>query len=194
MISCFMQGGPSQMDICDPKPQLDEWAGRDFRKDQVRQRRSSEQQSAGQQMEVQETRPMRHGFSDSCRLWRGGDELCLIRSMHTGVNNHGQSIHAMNSGRTKGRPHWVAGSPTASARKTKTCLPTWCCAIQRTFRSKAYSTGHPVFCPAFIKAPSCARATACPQSQSTCRIAGEATGKLLEFLGQLNAATRVPVN
>ena len=30
MISCFMQGGPSQMDICDPKPQLDEWAGRDF--------------------------------------------------------------------------------------------------------------------------------------------------------------------
>ena len=25
-----MQGGPSQMDICDPKPQLDEWAGRDF--------------------------------------------------------------------------------------------------------------------------------------------------------------------
>ena len=30
MISCFMQGGPSQMDICDPKPKLDEWAGRDF--------------------------------------------------------------------------------------------------------------------------------------------------------------------
>jgi hypothetical protein len=28
------------------------------------------------------------------------DELCLIRSMHTGVNNHGQSIHALNSGRT----------------------------------------------------------------------------------------------
>ena len=33
------------------------------------------------------------------------DELCLIRSMHTGVNNHGQSIHALNSGRTvSGRP------------------------------------------------------------------------------------------
>ena len=30
MISCFMQGGPSQMDICDPKPKLDEWTGRDF--------------------------------------------------------------------------------------------------------------------------------------------------------------------
>ena len=41
--------------------------------DQVRQRRSSEQQGAGQQMEVQETRPMRHGFQRTgARLWRGG--------------------------------------------------------------------------------------------------------------------------
>jgi hypothetical protein len=33
------------------------------------------------------------------------DEICLIRSMHTGVNNHGQSINAMNSGNfTSGRP------------------------------------------------------------------------------------------
>ena len=30
MISLFMQGGPSQMDLCDPKPMLDEWAGRDI--------------------------------------------------------------------------------------------------------------------------------------------------------------------
>ena len=29
MISLFMQGGPSQIDLCDPKPMLDEWAGRD---------------------------------------------------------------------------------------------------------------------------------------------------------------------
>ncbi len=33
------------------------------------------------------------------------DDILVIRSMHTGVNNHGQSIHAMNSGRTqRGRP------------------------------------------------------------------------------------------
>ena len=33
------------------------------------------------------------------------DDICVIRSMHTGVNNHGQSIHALNSGRTqRGRP------------------------------------------------------------------------------------------
>ncbi|MEM7393389.1 MAG: DUF1501 domain-containing protein, partial [Verrucomicrobiota bacterium] len=53
----------------------------------------------------------RHGQSgmDFSELVPGfgeiADDLCLIRSMHTGVNNHGQSIHAMNSGHhLKGRP------------------------------------------------------------------------------------------
>ena len=33
------------------------------------------------------------------------DDVLAIRSMHTGVNNHGQSIHAMNNGRPmQGRP------------------------------------------------------------------------------------------
>ena len=33
------------------------------------------------------------------------DDITVIRSMHTGVNNHGQSIHALNSGRVqRGRP------------------------------------------------------------------------------------------
>src|SRR5437868_5172026 len=37
------------------------------------------------------------------------DEITLVRSMHTGVNNHGQSINALNGGRsTNGRP--VLGS------------------------------------------------------------------------------------
>lgn len=39
------------------------------------------------------------------------DDICLIRSMHTGVNNHGQSIQALQSGRVAaGRPSlgsWV---------------------------------------------------------------------------------------
>ncbi len=33
------------------------------------------------------------------------DDITLIRSMHTGVNNHGQSLYALNTGRiTVGRP------------------------------------------------------------------------------------------
>ena len=40
------------------------------------------------------------------------DDICLIRSMHTGVNNHELSISALNTGRSKrGRPSlgaWVS--------------------------------------------------------------------------------------
>ncbi|KKL18902.1 hypothetical protein LCGC14_2470890, partial [marine sediment metagenome] len=32
-------------------------------------------------------------------LGQVADDICLIRSMHTGVNNHGQSINALNTGR-----------------------------------------------------------------------------------------------
>jgi len=39
-------------------------------------------------------------------LGKVADDICLIRSMQTGVNNHGQSIRAMNVGRV------VAGQPS----------------------------------------------------------------------------------
>ena len=41
-----------------------------------------------------------------CRTWASvADDICLIRSMHTGVNNHGQSIYALNTGNiAAGRP------------------------------------------------------------------------------------------
>ncbi len=35
-------------------------------------------------------------------LSRVADDICLIRSMHTGVNNHGQSINALNTGGIQG--------------------------------------------------------------------------------------------
>ena len=107
MISCFMQGGPSQMDICDPKPQLDEWAGRDF-PEKIKYDNAAQ---ASSKVLPSPWKFKKHGqcSMDFSELVPGfgeiADELCLIRSMHTGVNNHGQSIHAMNSGRiTKGRP------------------------------------------------------------------------------------------
>ncbi len=113
MISFFMQGGPSQMDLCDPKPMLEKWAGKDFpekiKYDNAAQASSKVMPSPwkfkkyGQSgMDFSELLP---GFAEIA------DDICLIRSMHTGVNNHGQSIHALNSGRTnKGRPalgSWV---------------------------------------------------------------------------------------
>ena len=107
MISLFMQGGPSQMDLCDPKPMLDEWAGRDI----PVKLKYDDAAGASAQVLPSSWKFNRHGQSgmDFSELLPGfgeiADELCLIRSMHTGVNNHGQSIHALNNGRTvSGRP------------------------------------------------------------------------------------------
>ncbi|WP_425617702.1 DUF1501 domain-containing protein [Anatilimnocola sp. NA78] len=108
MISLFMQGGPSHVDMFDPKPELDKRDGTDFtgggiKFDSVDQASSklmaskwkfSPQGQCG--MELSELLP---------HLGKVADDITLIRSMHTGVNNHGQSILALCNGRTiTGRP------------------------------------------------------------------------------------------
>ena len=57
MISLFMQGGPSHIDLFDPKPELNRLNGEKFpRHHQVRQRSSGEFQSAGLSVEVPSAR------------------------------------------------------------------------------------------------------------------------------------------
>ena len=107
MISCFMQGGPSHLDICDPKPALTKWNGKDF-PEKIKYDNAAQ---ASSKVLASKWKFKKHGQSgtDFSEIVPGfgsiADEICLIRSMHTGVNNHGQSIHALNSGRT------VAGRP-----------------------------------------------------------------------------------
>jgi hypothetical protein len=107
MISLFMQGGPSQIDLLDPKPLLEKYDGQKFpgevKHDNAAQASNrvlaspwkfSRRGQCG--MEMSELLPHLGGIAD---------EITLIRSMHTGVNNHGQSISALNTGRiTGGRP------------------------------------------------------------------------------------------
>lgn len=107
MISMFMQGGPSQVDLLDPKPILNKLHMQKF-PGQIKYDNAAQAsakvfgspwrfQKYGQSgTDVSELLPH---FSTIV------DDVLVIRSMHTGVNNHGQSIHAMNSGRTQsGRP------------------------------------------------------------------------------------------
>ena len=107
MISLFMQGGPSHVDLFDPKPELDQLNGEKFtRRNQVRQRRPGQLEVVGQPLEVPASTA---NAAWSCRellpgLGEVADDICLVRSMHTGVNNHGQSIFALNSGRITCRP------------------------------------------------------------------------------------------
>lgn len=107
MISLFMQGGPSQIDLLDPKPVLNKLDGKKFpgtiKYDNAAQASSKVLGSPWRfeprgecGTEISELLPHTSTIAD---------DICVIRSMHTGVNNHGQSIHALNTGRTqRGRP------------------------------------------------------------------------------------------
>lgn len=107
MISLWMQGGPSQLDLFDPKPEMAKYDGQSFpgeiKYDNAAQASSKVFHSPWQfaprgecGMELSELLPYLSGIAD---------EICLIRSMHTGVNNHGQSIRALQTGRIlAGRP------------------------------------------------------------------------------------------
>ena len=114
MISMFMQGGPSHIDLFEPKPELARLHLQDcsnnFSPDNVAQSskklfaspwKFSQHGQCG--MDLSELLPY---------LGTVVDDICLIRSMHTGVNNHELSISAMNTGRSmRGRPSlgaWAA--------------------------------------------------------------------------------------
>lgn len=101
MISMFMQGGPSHIDLLDPKPKLNELDGKSFPGD-IKYDNAAEASSKvmgcpwkfekhGQcGTDVSELLPHLAGIVD---------DITVIRSMYTGVNNHGQSIDALNTGR-----------------------------------------------------------------------------------------------
>jgi len=107
MISMFMQGGPSHIDLFDPKPELTRLDGKEFPGE------LKYDDAAGASREVMGSpwKFSKHGqsgmdFSELVPHMAGiADEITMIRSMHTGVNNHGQSINALHNGSIlTGRP------------------------------------------------------------------------------------------
>ncbi len=104
MISLWMQGGPSHLDLFDPKPVLTKLNGKTF-KGEIKYDNAADASSTilgspwkfkkhGEcGMELSELLP---GLATVV------DDITLIRSMHTGVNNHGQSIRALQNGRILG--------------------------------------------------------------------------------------------
>lgn len=114
MISLFMHGGPSHVDLFDPKPELSKHHGADYGGDVVFSfvNRASKKlfgspwkfAKHGQcGTEVSELLPETAGIVD---------DLCVIRSMHTGHNGHEVSIRYFHGGvaGVTGRPtlgSWV---------------------------------------------------------------------------------------
>ena len=111
MISLFMQGGPSHVDLLDPKPKLTELDGKPF-PGTIKYDNAAESSSRilGSPWKFAKHGKCGTDVSELLPHLAGiVDDIAVVRSMHTDVNNHVQSIHALNTGRiVSGHP--VLGS------------------------------------------------------------------------------------
>jgi hypothetical protein len=107
MISLFMHGGPSHMDLTDPKPELNKRSGEPYSGDV----RFSFINRASKALMGSKWKFKPHGqcgteFSELLPHIAGiADEISLVRSMHTGHNGHEVSIR-----------YWHNGIPSALGR------------------------------------------------------------------------------
>jgi hypothetical protein len=113
VIQLYQEGGPSQMDLFDPKPEL---AKRDGQRDALGVESANPKSN-----KLLLGSPFRFRRSGQCgmelaelipHLGSVADELCLVRSMYTEHNNHPEANAMMQTGKTFiGRPTmgaWVS--------------------------------------------------------------------------------------
>jgi hypothetical protein len=114
VIMLAQMGGPSQVDLLDPKPELQRRDGQTH-PDDVEMLQSGSQEK---KLFASPFRFQRHGqcgmeLSELLPHIGGvADDLCLVRSMHGDNNNHPQAMRCLNTGKIfPGRPalgSWVA--------------------------------------------------------------------------------------
>jgi hypothetical protein len=123
MISLFMMGGPSQMDLFDHKPMLTKWHGQKFPGDNLKYDNVAQASAKVLGSFWKFSRHGKCGMELSELLPQLGtvaDDICLIRSMKSGVNNHLQAMLAMQTGRiTSGNPTMGAWATYALGSETK---------------------------------------------------------------------------
>lgn len=114
VIHLFMNGGPSQVDLFDPKPVLTKFAGSAPPRDLAAQIEFTDQAGGILPSPFKFSRKGKAGIEISDLLPGLGevvDDVCLIRSMYGEHFNHEPSLYLMQSGRTiPGRPgigSWV---------------------------------------------------------------------------------------
>ena len=100
MISMFMMGGPSQIDMFDPKPELTKRNGEQFAGDiHFDNAAQASRQIMGPQWTFRPRGECGMEISDLMpHLGEIADDITLIRSMHSAVNNHFPGFFAMNTG------------------------------------------------------------------------------------------------
>ena len=112
MISLFQHGGPSHMDLTDPKPELSRLNGTEYSEDVA----YSFINAASKKLLGTKWSFRQHGQcgTELSELLPHTaeivDDMCLIRSMHTGANGHEVSIRYFHGGvpGVLGRPHYAS--------------------------------------------------------------------------------------
>ena len=121
IIYLHMVGGPSQMDLWDYKPKMNDWYDKDL-PESIRKGQRLTTMTSGQSRFPIAPSKFRFSQAGSNGLWMNTemlpwtaktiDDLCLIRSMHTEAINHEPAICAMQTGnQVQGRPcmgSWVS--------------------------------------------------------------------------------------
>lgn len=113
IIYLFQSGGPSQMDMLDPKPLLNEKHGEEL-PDEVRQGQRLTGMSGNQSSLPLAGSPFKFEPRGECGLMMSdllphtaevADDLCVIRSMYTEAINHGPGVTMLQTGsQFPGRP------------------------------------------------------------------------------------------
>ena len=98
VIQLFMNGGPFQADLFDPKPALNKFAGQRPAEVQLR----TERDTAGLMAVPFQFQNCGTSGLPICellpQLQQRADDLCVIRSCHTDNPNHGPALFLMNNG------------------------------------------------------------------------------------------------
>lgn len=99
IIHIYLNGGPSQVDTWDPKPELTKWGGKKLPYNNL----TTERETG-----VALPSPFKFAQYGQSGLWSSevfqetarqhADRLCVIRSMYANTPNHEQSMRLMNSG------------------------------------------------------------------------------------------------
>ena len=99
VIFLFMWGGPSHVDLFDPKPRLTQDSGETLHGVDVGSEKETVGQMLGSPFQFKQ-----HGASGQWiselfpNLARHADELCVVRSMHTNGTAHGEALLRLHTG------------------------------------------------------------------------------------------------
>ncbi len=113
VIYLHMVGGPSQLDLYDYKPQMNDWYDKDL-PESIRNGQRLTTMTSGQARFPIAPSMFQFEKVGQCGMWVSGllpwtkkvvDEMCFVRSMHTEAINHEPAISLMQTGnQVTGRP------------------------------------------------------------------------------------------